>query len=182
MKGIVFTEFIEYAEQQFGMEVIEDALEAAAPASGGAYTAVGTYDHHELVSILGQLSASVQQSPAELLRGFGTYLFPRFAQMHPEFFDHADSAFDFLGQIENYIHIEVRKLHPDAELPTFECEREPSHLTLTYQSSRGLADLAQGLIEGCIDHYGESIHLSREDLDDGSGTHVRFALDRKAAA
>lgn len=29
-------------------------------------------------------------------------------------------AFQFLKNIENYIHVEVRKLYPDAELPTFE--------------------------------------------------------------
>lgn len=45
MKGIVFTEFVDMVEAQFSADMVDDILDDAAPASGGAYTAVGTYDH-----------------------------------------------------------------------------------------------------------------------------------------
>jgi len=54
------------------------------------------------------------------------------------------------------IHVEVRKLYPDAELPTFTCDTStPGRLTMLYRSSRPFADLAEGLIAGCIAHFCE---------------------------
>ncbi len=45
MKGVVFTEFIEMVEDQFSADMVDDIIDDAQPPSGGAYTAVGTYDH-----------------------------------------------------------------------------------------------------------------------------------------
>ena len=50
MKGIVFTEFLDLVEAKFGAEVLEEMLDAADLKSGGAYTAVGYYDHAEMGS------------------------------------------------------------------------------------------------------------------------------------
>jgi hypothetical protein len=47
---------------------------------------------------------------------------------------------------------------------------------MIYSSPRGFADLAGGLIEGCIEHFGEKIDVQKEDLSDGHGTSVRFSL------
>jgi hypothetical protein len=52
-------------------------------------------------------------------------------------------------------------------------------MTLLYRSQRCLEDLAQGLILGCAQHYGENIRLRREQCD---GTAVRFVAERDAAA
>jgi hypothetical protein len=76
--------------------------------------------------------------------------------------------------------IEVLKLYPDAELPRFEyITSEPGRLTIIYRSTRGFADLAAGLIDGCIEHFGENIDVQREDLSGGQGTWVRFSLTRQ---
>lgn len=40
MKGIVFAEFLDMVERHHGLEVVDAMLQAAAPASGGAYTSV----------------------------------------------------------------------------------------------------------------------------------------------
>ena len=47
---------------------------------------------------------------------------------------------------------------------------------MIYRSRRRLADLAQGLIEGCIAHFGEEVAVRREDLEGGDGEVVRFEL------
>jgi hypothetical protein len=36
--------------------------------------------------------------------------------------------------------------------------------------------LAEGLIRGCIAHYGQSVDVQVEDLSEGQGTSVRFLL------
>ena len=58
MKGIVFTEFLDMVEARFTPEVADRMITAAAVPSSGAYTAVGTYDYHEIIQLVVQLSNS----------------------------------------------------------------------------------------------------------------------------
>ena len=75
--------------------------------------------------------------------------------------------------------MEVRKLYPDADLPDFTFESVgPDQLTLTYQSKRGLADLAEGLLRGCFAYFKESVEIIREDISGGDSKHVKFTLER----
>ncbi|MFQ5863999.1 MAG: heme NO-binding domain-containing protein [bacterium] len=181
MKGIVFTEFFEMVEDTFGPETADTIIEASDLPSGGAYTAVGTYNYNEMVQLVVQLSKATGISVSDLLRTFGKHLFGRFFVGYPHFFNGVATAFSFLESIEEIIHSEVRKLYPDAELPTFEFDTsEQGRLSMIYSSERGLADLAEGLILGCIDHFGERIELRKEDLSDGKGKTVRFILTKQA--
>ena len=38
---------------------------------------------------------------------------------------------------------------------------------MLYRSQHPFADLAEGLIRGCVEHFGEPIKVRREDLDPG---------------
>jgi hypothetical protein len=180
VKGIVFTEFLDMVEARFTPEVADRMITAAAVPSGGAYTAIGTYDYHEIIQLVAQLSTLTSIPVPELVHTFGVHLFDRFVTAYPALFAGVTSAFSFLERIENHIRIEVRKLYPDAELPTFTCDTStPGHLTMLYRSSRPLADLAEGLIAGCIAHFGESILMRRDDIANHHGTHVRFVLTKQ---
>jgi hypothetical protein len=100
-----------------------------------------------------------------------------------KYFEDVSSSFDFLQRIDHYIHVEVGKLYPDAELPSFDCDAsQPGCLHLTYRSSRPFAALAEGLIRGCVAHYGEAVDIAVEDLSDGTGTAARFLLTKRGAA
>jgi hypothetical protein len=183
MKGVVFTEFLEMVEDRFSPEMADRIIEGAELASGGVYTTVGTYDHGEMIQLVSNLSEQTGIPAAELLRSFGVHLFGRFHTMFPKYFEDVASAFDFLQRVDHYIHVEVGKLYPDAELPGFDYDAsEPGRLRLTYRSSRPFAALAEGLIRGCIAHYGETVDIAMEDLSDGAGTAARFLLTRKGAA
>ena len=60
-----------------------------------------------------------------------------------------------LEAIEGEVHVEVRKIYPNAELPTFATERiAPDALRMDYSSSRPLVPFCQGLIEGCVGPVG----------------------------
>jgi len=180
MKGIVFTEFLEMVEVQFSPEMADAIIEASDLSTAGAYSAVGTYPHAELVQLVRHLSTRSSIPVPDLLRAFGKHLFRRFAIGFPMFFTDVSTVFEFLRGLENYIHVEVRKLYPDAELPTFLCRQvDDQTLEMTYQSVRGLADFAHGLMEGCFVHFGETIDVARDDLSQGRGTEVRFTLTRQ---
>lgn len=176
MKGVVFTEFLEMVEERFSPDLAFDIIEQSALPSQGVYTTVGTYPHTEMIALVNALSDRTGISGADLQRAFGAYLFGRFAEQHPSFFDGAEGALQLLEKVDSYIHVEVRKLYPQAELPSFECESSEGLLTMTYSSTRPFAALAEGLIRGCIEHFGEPIDVEIVDLSDGAGTSAKFVL------
>ena len=51
MKGVVFTEFLDMVADRFSPDMVEDIIDDAQLPSGGAYTAVGTYPHEEMVAM-----------------------------------------------------------------------------------------------------------------------------------
>jgi hypothetical protein len=180
MKGIVFTEMMEMVETTWSLDMVDTIIARSQVASGGAYTAVGSYPHAEIVALVGALSEETGVPAPELIRRLGQHLFGHFTHTYPRFFQGMKSSFQFLSGIESVIHAEVRKLYPDAELPTFEVEPSHDRLVLTYHSEHPLDYLAQGLIEGCVTHFGESIEVSRENDNLLSGARARFVLIQKS--
>ncbi len=180
MKGIVFTEFLEMVEQHHGYATVDFLLENCDLPSGGSYTAVGTYDHREIVQLISLLSNKTETPIPSLLRSFGHHLFGIFNVTYPSFFKKATSSFDFLESIEHYIHVEVRKLYPDAELPTFHTKRINSNqLEMIYVSDRRMSALAYGLIEKAMEFYKEPCTIQEEHIDP-SGQEVKFLITKDA--
>jgi len=179
MKGIIFTELLELVESTYSFEMVDHIIGHSELASDGAYTAVGTYDAAELERLLSALSAATKIAEADLLQGFGRHLLGRFATLYPGFFAGCRSCFDFLPRVGDHIHVEVRKLYPDAELPTVETRQvDADTIEVVYRSPRFLAKLARGLIDGCIEHFGEAICVTETDSSAGAVQSVTFKLRR----
>lgn len=180
MKGVVFTKFIEMVEEKFSIEVADEMIQRADVPSGGAYSAVGTYDHSEMVALLVALSELTNIPIPDLLRTYGRHLFWQFGKLYPSFLEGVASSIDFVASIENVIHVEVRKLYPDAQLPRFEVlEHSPDHLRVRYESERHLGPLALGLIESCIEYFKESGNVVvRMEPGADSTSPVVFVMDR----
>jgi hypothetical protein len=180
MKGVVFSEFVEMVEDVYSPELADEIIEESRLPSGGAYTAVGTYDHAEMLTLIAKLSEKTGAPEPRLVKDFGSFLFGRFVALYPSFFEGVDGTFAFLARIEDHVHSEVRKLYHDAELPTFITHQPgPDALVMVYKSKRPFADLALGLIQGCIAYYGETIDVEQQNLSGDERTHVRFILTRR---
>lgn len=181
MRGIVFTEFLDLVEEKFSPDMADTIIEASDLPSKGAYTSLGTYDHSEMLQLVTHLSQKTNIPVPALLRTFGEHLFTRFSEGYPVFFEGISHAFEFLKNLDGYIHVEVRKLYPDAELPKFDYET-PSENTLVmiYSSSRPFGDLAEGLLSGCIKHFAKPIEIKRENLESNGKTKIRFTLTEQA--
>jgi hypothetical protein len=179
MKGVVFTEFLDFVAERFGDDTVDDIIDASQLPSGGAYTAVGTYSHAEMVQLCGALAEHTGTPAPDLVRGFGTHLSGSFASGYPDFFSRAGgNFFDFLESIEAHIHVEVRKLYPDAELPSFTVEeRTPTRLVMVYRSPRRMGDLAEGLIIGSAQKFGVEARVQTATVDGSDGCATRFVID-----
>lgn len=175
MKGIIFTEFLDLVAAKWGDDVVDELLEGCELPSGGAYTAVGTYDHREIVDLVVALSARSGVPVPDLLRVYGAHLFGRLAYFYPGFIAEAPDALGFLEQVESYIHVEVLKLYPDAELPRFETRRlGPGRLEMVYRSSRHLEGVCHGLIEGCLTYFEKPGTVALDGVTDDGG--IRFLV------
>lgn len=180
MKGIIFTNFMTMVDEVFSPEVTEEILDKVDLESGAAYTSVGVYDHSEILSLVVALSETTKVPVPDLVRAFGKYLFGALGQAHPEYIEGVSDTFELLQKVHGHIHVEVRKLYPDAELPEIGCTvGEDDTLTVAYASKRPFADVAHGLIAGCIDHFGDPITMTKCTKSD-DGCEAVFELKRAA--
>lgn len=179
MKGIVFTEFLEMVEEKFDYETVDEILTKGELPSGGVYSSVGTYSHKEMFVLVQNLHEKTGVPISSLLEVFGEYLFQALYKAYGFMFQDLTSAYDMLYSIEGYIHVEVRKLYPDAELPTFNTiSRNDKVLVMDYTSERNMSDLAVGLMRGCFKQFGEDAIIEKEAVTDKPNT-VRFTLTKK---
>ncbi len=180
MKGVVFTELLDMVEGKFGEDMVEDILDDCELESDGAYTTVGTYDHKEFIKIVTALSKHSEISVKDIVIQYGHHLFFRFNKLMPEFFEGPKSAFEFLESVHNHIHVEVKKLYPDAALPSFKTHRQSSDtLIMIYTSKCPFADFAQGLIQGTADFYKDDIQIKTEDKNSDSEFCRVFTLTKQ---
>jgi hypothetical protein len=115
MKGMVFTEFLEMVEKEFGYEILDNVTSVSGLSSEGAYTSVGNYPHSDMLVMLTELSEKTGVQVNELVFAFGKYLLLTFSRSFEGFFENKANALEFLLGIDSIIHKEVYKLYPDAK-------------------------------------------------------------------
>ncbi len=168
MLGVVYTSFIEMVEERFSTDVADDLLENPQLKYDGVYTAVGSYDHGDMIRMVVHLSELTDIPVDDLVKAFGEYLFAQLASRYPDVLGDRERMLDFLEVIETSVHTQVRKLYPNAELPRFECIRhDADSLTMHYASKRPFVNLALGLIEGCAKHYQQPYDIEVERSTEG---------------
>jgi hypothetical protein len=167
MMGVVFTEFVDFAEGRLGT-LLPDAN----------FNPVAHYEADDLLALVGRVAAETGQSVPAMLQAFGVHLFGRFVALYPVFFVEAGSAFALLAAINTEVHGEVQKLYPGARFPQFDVARPSSRrLELVYHSTLPLADLAEGLVRGCVAHFGDAVRVTRSDPAGADGRRATFTLD-----
>lgn len=178
MKGIIFTEFFDLVEQAFGFETAEKIIDECELPSGGVYTAVGTYDHTEILALVGMLSKITEVPAPQLLVTYGRFIYPKLHAQLKGMGLEFGSSFELFSSLDDIIHPEVLKLYPDAELPNFNATRlNDNQLLLKYSSCRPFAHMAEGLILGAAEHFGEnlSVTLEHHNTDDNFCTDITIS-------
>ena len=178
MKGLVFTTFYSHCESRYGADFLDDVIADANLPNDGAYTSVGTYPFEDMVALMTAVVRKTGTSLAVLLTEFGEFCFLQWVRYVPVYFDGKD-LFDIMAGIDGFHDHEVRKLYPDAELPSFKVEsRDHRRLILRYHSCKPLADLAVGVIQGAAKYLGEAVEVSHRPVTDPRGSYVRFEINR----
>lgn len=181
MLGLIFNEFLDFADAQrpgrgrslLGIVGRQTALR---------YEPFERYDYEELLMLAGIVARGEAVPTGDVMRRFGVRLFDRLTTLYPAFRGRGDDAISFLRGLAE-LHAEVAGLHALAEIPSTRGRLvAPGVLEVEYSSPRNLADLAEGMIRGCIAHFGGGVELERHDLPGAPGRAVRFVLSAAAAA
>jgi hypothetical protein len=176
MKGIIFAEFIELVEKTFGLEVCQQILDANN--DEGIYTSTGTYDHKHLVKLISTLSQLTTMSVESLQKVYGKSVFISLLNSMPTLKLDSKSTFEFITQVEEYIHVEVKKLYVDAKPPKFDLiSINEYEMVLDYISARCFSHVCFGLIEGCAEYFNEKIDIQMQSIQP-DGSQVRFTLKK----
>ena len=145
MKGIVFTEFLDLVEERFGLEMVDAIISQSKLESKGVYTSIGTYSFSELLQLLQNLKIQTGISIDNLLLIYGEHFFSVIETNYKDLLSSYNDPIEMLASIENHIHVEVRKIYNDAELPTFIIkEKTKKTLILIYKSSRSMHHFGLG--------------------------------------
>lgn len=178
MKGIVFTEFLDLVEQKFGLEMVDAIIDESSLPSNGIYTSIGTYSFSEMLSLLTSLSRHTKLSIDDLLLVYAEHFFGVIRESYPGFLAQYNDPIEMLSSIENHIHVEVRKIYPDAELPTFIVEEKTQNkLIMIYKSSRAMYSFGRGLMNKTFEHFNAKATILVEKLKE-DGTEVKFSIIR----
>ncbi|WP_299120336.1 heme NO-binding domain-containing protein [uncultured Winogradskyella sp.] len=178
MKGIVFTEFLELVEEKFGLEMVDHIISSSELESEGIYTSVGTYSFSEMLQLLEHLSAKTDISIDNLLLVYAEHFFGVIEESYPGLLATYKDPIEMISSIENHIHVEVRKIYPDAELPTFEViDKTKDSLVMIYTSSRAMHHFGLGLMNKTFEHFNSTATIELEKIKE-DGTEVRFVIQK----
>ncbi len=178
MKGIIFTEFLDLVEEKFGLAMVDEIIEQSRLASGGIYTAIGTYEFSEMLQLISHLSENTAISIDDLLMVYSEHLFQALIKAHPNLVAHYKDPMNLLASIENHIHVEVQKIYPEAQLPTFELvSRTEDKMVMIYKSDKALYVLGKGLMEETFKLFKVKGVVTYKKIKE-DGTEVEFTITK----
>lgn len=164
MQGSIYTAFSDMIIDTMGMEQWNELLEETAPPSKGIYTSGDQYDDKELIDMVVYLSVKTGLPTEDLVQKFGHYLFGILYKKSPVNLSKLTNLRDFLLAIDKVIHVEVKRLHPNAYLPTFDYEDgKDGQLIMYYQSKRKLCHASIGLIQGAAEKFNERVDIEHPE-------------------
>lgn len=178
MKGFIFTEFLELVEEKFGLAMVDKIIQQSDLKSAGIYTSIGTYEFGEMLQLLTHLSENTEIEIDDLLLVYSEHLFVVLTKTYPDLIKSFTNPMDLLSSIENHIHVEVLKIYPDAQLPTFILEkRTEDKIIMLYKSDRALYTLGKGLMLETFKLFNVPVVVDYEKLNE-KGTEVRFFVQK----
>jgi hypothetical protein len=160
VKGVIFNLVEDVVRQEHGDDVWDEVVDASGVT--GAYTSLGSYPDADLEALATTVALRESAPTSAVMRHIGHESIASLAARYPEFFEPFDEVRPFLLTLNSIIHPEVRKLYPGARPPDFDIRTDDAHvLEMVYRSERQRCDLAEGLILGAADWFGQVVELSQ---------------------
>lgn len=177
MKGIIFNIIENFILEKYGEETFDAIIANCQLETTEPFVGPGTYSDNDMLEILRSATDKLGIDTASILRLIGQYSFSQLAGRYPNFVEPHDDAKKFLMTVDGIIHVEVRKLYQETQLPVFQYhDISQNSLTITYYSKRKLYTFMEGLIEGVAQHFGVNIHQNHKIFEKDGEEFCNFNL------
>ncbi len=154
MKGIIFVLLEDFLVERLGAKDYEAMIAACGLKTRDPFQVHQTYPDDDLFKILLNAADRLSLGLSDVLRHFGEFCFPCLVRRYPVFVQPYDHPKPFIQSVQRIIHVEVRKLYPDAETPIFRYQDPaPDRLIIEYESKRRLCHFMEGIIKGVETHF-----------------------------
>jgi predicted hydrocarbon binding protein len=170
MHGVVMRGFKSFVVETHGQSAWRE-IRSQASLDGMVFVPVAVYDDADATALLEAAASVLGTDGATLQRSFGRHLASTLVETYDVHVDGDWTALELVANVEEHIHAALRAKSLQTYAPP-ELSAEwvsDGRIEVHYGSERGLCDLAEGLIEGVGDHFGD--HLSVEEvacMDEGA--------------
>lgn len=162
MLGFFFIELKQYITSKKNDAAWNAVLDKAG-LSGKTYLNGLDYPDKEMVKLVVSEASMAGTPVGHVLREFGRFLGGDLFTAYRPLIDTSWKTLDFLEHVEETIHKVVRARNRKAEPPRLVVNRiTEREVMIDYRSKRKFCQLAQGIVLGVADHYGEKIELVEE--------------------
>ncbi len=177
MKGVVFRALMSYAEDGFGPLTLESVLARAAIPRDGAYTSVGRYPVEEFWRLVDALNAETGVPRDRILRECGRRTLAYVVANQPPLRSDGQDLEGNLASLSALIQANFVKLYPGGLVPMITVDGNDGHwLYLLYHAQPDLADLAEGVILGALDHLQIKTEIVRQVFYGAEPRAIRFRI------
>jgi hypothetical protein len=166
-------------EREYGSPTVEKVISSLDAGYHGVFQPLTDYSFNHFYDLILLLSQEVKLSPSDIAKNFGEYLFSRLVILYrPQFAGNSD-IFQFLEQIDYFIHVKMQEKFPHDGIKGFKTERlNESTFKVSFQSKQELIDLAIGLFMGCQKFFNEDLVLYTETKTVEDKETVCFTLSK----
>lgn len=156
MHGLVLNSFIAFLRETY------DGVDGLVPPDTEFFPSEA-YADEDFTRLVEQAAVALGMSRHDLERAFGRFAgHHTFARLYPRFYAASGGTRTFLLNVEQRIHDLVRATVPNAAPPKLHvAPLGGEDVVVTYTSERRLCQMAEGLVEGVADYYGESVRIDR---------------------
>ena len=171
MKGEIFNILEDFIVDNWGRDTFEEIFEEVHDKliTKEPFVGPGTYPDSDFMAIVAQAVAKLGVTLEQAVHAFGVYTFPKLAEKMPDYVAPYKHPKDFLLTLHDVIHVEVKKLYPDAETPSFEYRDEKENeLVMIYHSKRKLYNFVEGMFESVGSYYNTPIQYERKLCNEGT--------------
>lgn len=179
MHGIVMKALKDFVVETYDAATWR-AIQDEAEVGGKLYVPVSEYDDAEALALVDAASELSGEDAGDLLYAFGGYIVEPLVETYGVHVDGDWSGLDLLANVETYIHEALRaKRLSEFTPPELKAKRvEEDVAIIRYGSDRELCKLAEGIIDGVADHYGESYHVTHDSCQLDGDPHCDFVVRR----
>jgi predicted hydrocarbon binding protein len=177
MRGIVVTGLEDYICSKYGLSQWHTAIDVCLDKDQQVITAAEYYDDETVLKIITVLTEQLEVPVTDFITDFGKHLFKTLKNYYSFLLEDIDSFNTLLMSLDQVIHANVKKVHPDAQVPKFTIESHTKGWTVKYESERKLCYLAIGLLHGAADFYDLKINLEHQKCMHNDSDHCLFEIN-----